>query len=349
MLQLSNKTPFITNLAIFPDKQGIDTVVTVIKATFDILPDKIRVSENQLPIIKSDEYWGDPGNSSLKYASEITLPKPATDIVMIGHAYSPKGKAVKSIDVSLKVGRYKKVIRVFGDRYWKRLFGIYSISDPKPFVKMPLMYENAFGGFDVRSPDKRRKIDYEPSNPIGCGFKSKRGIKKIVGLKLPNLQHPENPIHSWKDRPAPTGFGYIAPSWEPRKKLAGTYDEAWLENRAPYLPENFDSRFLNCAHTDLITREYLHGGEDVSITNASPNGVIKYHLPKIRFEIICFIDGKKITLQPNLDTLIIEPDDDQYSMIWRTCKSCDKKVLKIQNVDVHCIESDIDLGVSNAS
>ncbi|MCP4349976.1 MAG: DUF2169 domain-containing protein [Desulfobacterales bacterium] len=332
-----------------PNEKGVDSAIVVIKTTFNILHDKISVSKNQLPIVKADEYWSNPANSSLKYASEMTLPKPATDIVMIGHAHSPNGKPIYAGYVSLKVGKYTKTLSVFGDRYWKRSFSVYSITDPEPFVKLPLTYEKAFGGVDTHLFDKS-KIEYEHRNPVGCGFKVKKGEKEIEGLKLPNIENPGNLINNWKDRPVPTSFGYIAPSWEPRSRFVGTYDEAWQKNRAPYLPEDFDPRFFNCAHPDLITDGYLQGGEDVVIKNASPKGIIKFNLPKIGFEIAFYIDGKEKVGYPNLDTLILEPDDDRFSMIWRVIEECDKKALKIQIIDIRCIESDIDLetGLNNS-
>ncbi len=342
MLQLSNTTPFITDIGIFPDKEGIDSVVAVIKATFDILPDRICVSKNQLPVIKADEYWGEPGKSSLKYASEITLPKPFTDIVMISHAYS-SGK--NPVYVSLMVGHYAKTVIVFGERYWNAALGIHSISDPRPFIKIPLIYENAFGGTDIYRSDANR-MDYESKNPVGCGFKSKKGRKEIDGLRLPNIEDPQNLINSWRDRPVPAGFGYIAPSWESRIRFTGTYDLAWQKNRAPYLPKDFDYRFFNCAQPDLITREHLKGGEKIVIKNATPDETVAYRLPKIRFEFFFIIDGKLILREPDLDTLILEPDHNRFSVIWRTCQPCDKKILKIQTIGIQCIESDIDLGTN---
>jgi hypothetical protein len=346
VLQLYNKTPFVADLAILPDMEGVDSAILTIKATFETLAEGIRVSANQSPIISSDEYWGDPGNSSLKYAGEMTLPKPATDIVMIGHAYAPKGKPVKSEYVSVRVGRYGKMVRVFGDRYWKSALGIHTISEPKPFIKIPLIYEKAYGGVDVHRSQKS-KIEYEAGNPVGTGFKIRGGKNDIDSLKLPNLEDPKNLISSRRDRPPPAGFGYIAPTWDPRKKLVGSYDEEWQKSRAPYLPDDFDSRFFNCAHPDLITNEYLQGGEEVIIQNANPSGIIKYYLPAIRFEVIFFIDDRKTVHYPHLDTLIIEPDNNQFMMIWRVCERCDKKALKIQEIDIHAVQSDVDLKGNN--
>ena len=55
--------------------------------------------------------------SSYKYEPEIALFKPATDVVLIGHAHPPGGGATQ-VDVGIKVGPVQKVARVFGDRFW---------------------------------------------------------------------------------------------------------------------------------------------------------------------------------------------------------------------------------------
>ena len=96
---------------------------------------------------------------------------------------------------------------------------------------------------------------------------------------------------------------------------------------------------------DLITDGYLQGNEKVFIENATRNGIIKFNLPKMEFKAVFNTDGRKIVHQPTLDTLILEPDDNRFSMIWRASERCDKKILKLQRVDIHCIESNIDLEV----
>ena len=93
----------------------------------------------------ADEYWGESGQSSLKYASEAHLLKPGTDVVLVGEAWAPKGRPVPSSLVSVKVGALRKVIQVFGDRRWKGGSSSQP-SSPEPFLRMPLTYERAYGG-----------------------------------------------------------------------------------------------------------------------------------------------------------------------------------------------------------
>lgn len=342
MLQLSNQTPFMAELSIMPDKNGVDGVIVVIRATFNVISDGVVVSEDQMPVVRADEYWDAPENSSLKYASEISLPKPATDIVMIGHARSPDNRPVKDLNVGLKVGNTLKVVKVFGDRHWKKTIGMESIEGPKPFVKMPLIYEKAFGGIDVHRSDEKKK-EYDPRNPVGSGFVMSGGRKEIDGLKLPNIEDPHHLIKSPQDRPKPAGFGYIAPSWKPRHEYAGTYDKKWGKTKAPFLPDDFEDRFLNCANPDLIASGYLNGNEDVAIRNAGKESQIQFRLPKLDFQVFYIIEEDVLLQTPNLDTLIVEPDEMRFSMIWRAMQPCDKKISKIHTVGLQCISSNIEL------
>ena len=270
MLQLKNTTPFAAHIAVLPDEDGVDTLYVTIKATFS-LGARLEVADPQPPVLLADEFWGEPGQSSLKYAADVHLVKPSTDIALVGQAHSPGRKPVAQLDVSLAVAGRKKVVRVFGDREWRPGFACIpaSTTTPAPFKSMPLVYERAFGGLH-EVEGKKPEILFEPRNPVGQGFVGKRKGRELKGLPLPNLEDPKQPIGGPKLRPAPAGFGYIAPAWEPRKSFAGTYDDAWLKKRAPYLPKDFDPRFFNAAHPDLVTERYLEGGEKVEALNVTP-------------------------------------------------------------------------------
>jgi hypothetical protein len=48
MLQVRNRTPFVAKLLVLPDSDGVDNIVTVIKATFDI-GGRFGVADEQHP------------------------------------------------------------------------------------------------------------------------------------------------------------------------------------------------------------------------------------------------------------------------------------------------------------
>ncbi len=332
MLQLNNQTPFPAGIAVFPDVHGGDTIYVAVKGTFSIQED-LKIAPEQRPLTLADEYWGEPGKSSLKYASEIHPAKPSTDVVLVGEAHAPGKRLVEWLDVALVVADRKKIIRVFGDRRWDEGFFGLSISKPVPFAQMPLMYERAFGGAQEADPATDQGA-CEPRNPLGLGFMGKRSHKEMNGRPLPNIEDPNHLIRSPGDQPPPAGFGPIAPSWMPRVSFAGTYDEAWQRQRAPYLPVDFNPRFLNVAHPDLVCPGYLLGGEPVEVVNASPRGNLRFHLPKVDLAVGGWMAGKRETLEPRLETVLLEPSVPRVTLLWRAAFPCDKRVLRVEEIEV---------------
>jgi len=332
MLQLKNTTPFEAKILLMPDPQGVDSLYTIIKATF-AMETQVTRAEEQCPIAAEDQYWGEPGTTSLKAASDLGLIKPGTDILMIGTAHAPGGKPAPQSDVSLTVGPVTRTIRVFGDRVWQSgLLGAKS-SPPEPFQTMPLVWERAFGGFD-QTKEKEPKVYAEERNPVGLGFRVKSGSKAIDGMKLPNIEDPGQMISSWKDRPAPACFAPVCASWEPRKSYAGTYDEPWQKHRAPYLPEDFDPRFFQLAAPDLVVSGYLKGGEETRILGATPSGELRFCLPRCALQVTYRLENQNHVRVPNMDTVIIEPDESRLCLLWRTVFPCDKKALRVSEVEV---------------
>lgn len=332
MLQIKNTTPFEAKILLMPDPQGVDSLYTIIKATF-VTETQVTRAEEQCPIAAEDQYRGEPGTTSLKAASDLGLIKPGTDVLMIGTAHTPGGKPATQTDVSLAVGSVTKTVRVFGDRVWESgLWGAKS-SPPEPFQAIPLVWERAFGGFD-QTEEEEPKVYVEEKNPVGLGFRVKRGSKAIDGIKLPNIEDPGQMISSWKDRPTPVCFAPVCASWEPRKSYAGTYDEPWQKHRAPYLPEDFDPRFFQLATPDLIVPGYLQGGEEVRILGATPSGELRFGLPRCAIQVTYRLENQNHVRSPSMDTVIIEPDESRLCLLWRAVFPCDKKALRVSEVQV---------------
>ncbi len=336
MLQLKNHTRFACGMSVFANERGVECVYLAVKGTWHMTPEGLELAAEQPPLVPVDQPRGAPELSSLAHAGEMTLTKPGTDVLLIGQAYAPGGSA-KVMDVRLSVGAMSKTVRVFGKRSWKSgLFG-YKISDPEPFETMPLVYELAFGGTDAqpRNPDK---VDFEPHNPIGMGLVPTNSNVQPEAVPLPHLEDPEQLIKGPKDRPAPAGFGPVCPHWMPRKQYAGTYDDAWVRKRAPYLPLDFDPRFLQVAPPGLVAEAYLQGGEPVEIVGASAAGTLAFELPACTLGATFHFDGRMLNPPLNLDTVVFDPDQERLSLVWRACLPVDKKLLRLAAVDVTCAE-----------
>jgi hypothetical protein len=315
--EISNKTPFAFETAFAAAEDGTPLFVPIVEAAYVLQPDdSLFIAEKQVPVSVAGEAWGEPGKSSYKYEPQTAFVKPSTDMVLIGHAYAHRPGETE-VQVTLRAGTLEKAVRVIGDRYWVKSFGMVSMSSPEPFEKIPLIYERAFGGRDRSHPDPKKHA-FEPRNPVGTGFRSKHGKSGEV-VRLPNLEDPRNPIRDYGDTPPPACFGFTSPDWQPRAKFAGTYDEAWMKDRMPLLPKDFDRRFFNAASPGLIAAGYFKGDEAVCIENASPRGTISFNLPSVpppecRVQLV---GRRDVRVQTNLDTVIINTDEDLLLLIWR--------------------------------
>jgi hypothetical protein len=242
--------------------------------------------------------------------------KPATDVALIGHAVAPRRGATE-VSVVLRAGPVGKVVRVVGDRGWARSGGAITATRPQQFDRIPLIYERAFGGWDRSHPDPSRHT-FEPRNPVGTGFRAPGGAFE-EGARLPNLEDPDQPLTHYGQVVPPAGFGFTSPSWQPRASLAGTYDEAWLRERMPLLPRDFDRRFFNAASPGLVAPGYFAGDEPVLVENASTEGRISFRLPGAKAPR-CLVELRRrgdAELETKLDTVVIDTDNDKVFLMYR--------------------------------
>nr|WP_246356683.1 DUF2169 domain-containing protein [Pyxidicoccus fallax] len=297
------------------DEHGADVLTLVVKATFVLhASGVVEPLQPPPPVNPEPAFHGTPGSSSLKYESEAVFTKTATDVVLLGHAHSPGGRATE-VTVSLRIGSLTKRVLVLGSRVWSRILGSATISPPLPFERIPLTYERAYGGWDRSNPDLP---EADLRNPVGTGFIARPSQGRYDGLRLPNLEDPQHRIRHPSDKPPPAGFGFIASHWQPRLQLAGSYDQAWKEERFPLLPRDFDLRHLNAAPTDQQVPGFLSGGEPVEILNASVRGPLRFKLPTYRLEGVVMLHSyRRHALPMPLDTVVIDTDEARLVMVWR--------------------------------
>lgn len=291
---IENKTSLPLQAMVIPNEHGRHELIVVVKSTFESLKSLKLASEIQ-PIHQKDIFWGEPQNSSLRYANEMHLGKPGTDILMHAHAYAPNGHAVIESNVLIQVGQYSLNLKVFGDRIWQGK----QISSTKKFVRIPLVYEYAFGAL------------MNEYNPVGRSE-----------TLLANIEDPYALVSDTKSSPMPISPSPIASNWKTRYPLAGTYDQKWQETRLPYLPEDFDRRFNHSAHPQLQTQEPLKGGEMYRLQGVHPLEVLEGKLPFCPLKLEVVLKDKIEVLSLKYDTVHFEPDSDQVHISWRANHVC---------------------------
>src|SRR4051812_13206846 len=76
----------------------------LLKRTYDIVPGKLCTrADVDLKIIPGDKFWEDPMNSSVKFEADFVPWKIATDVVLNGRAYAPRGRAVDMLTAGIEV------------------------------------------------------------------------------------------------------------------------------------------------------------------------------------------------------------------------------------------------------
>jgi hypothetical protein len=335
-MELINHSPFSIQSLVLLDNNGKETLLVVAKASYAIDRGTPRFCDKQEAIRMADEYYGEPGSSSIRFAGETSLHKPATDVILLGSAYPP-GRRQRVVDVVLQAGRIRKSVRVFGDRHWEGTSWLERMSEPLPFERMPLLFERAFGGIDDSNPDAPES---EPRNPVGVGFRARRSNRPLAGTPLPNLENPEQLIRSASDRVEPAGTGFVAPHWEPRRSRAGTYDARWRQERAPFLPDDYSPVFQQAAPVDQVCPGYMQGGEPVHVENASPKGRLDFRLPESRPEVSVRMGEDLLSLPMKLDTVVIDGDDCILRMIWRAGLSVHNRIYDVSSIRVAALEEE---------
>lgn len=278
-------------------------LTVVVKGTFRLCWDAPAKYAPDPESVGGDVSFDGEGEQSLKYPSDFVLFKPKADILFLGAAHAPGGRPVAQVDAVLRVGQFKKALRIVGDRSWLRLTDQESrASEPITFTTMPIMYERAYGG-----------IDFKP-NPIGLGHDKTR---------LPNIESQVTLIRTQEDQPAPSGFGPIAGHWEPRNSKTGSYTENWVKERWPWFPEDFDWSYFNAAPEDQQIESYLRGDEELEFQNLHPqHPMYRSRLPGLR--ATAFVQIELPDTEPefrevplNLDTLWIDMETEKLILVWR--------------------------------
>ncbi len=317
MWELINRTPFEAERTWIVDRDGRKHWAVVVKAAFDIAPDgTTTIADEQVAPNAEPKFNGEEFVSSLRYEMDLIHTKPGTDLYVNGSAHAPNGKPVESLTVGVQVGNRQKALTVVGDRHYTRDVTSVEPSLPLPFVAMPIVYERAYGGFDDTNPDPMKQKLFEP-NPIGVGVAVSSST--LLGTPAPNILVPGQA----EDARA-AGFGAIGPHWAPRCRFAGTYDGAWIEQRKPLLPLDYDARFAMCAPADQQFSPHLRGGETVGVVNMNPAGSVRFVLPKHAFGLTTYFgNGRpKVHHRPTLQTVVIEPEVPRVLMVWQSQIEC---------------------------
>jgi hypothetical protein len=320
---LYNHTVFHVSVLPILDRHGAQCRIVIVKATYTIVPGVgLELAQEQREARHGDELWGDPEIPDVRLPGDLCAAKPGTDVVVSGYAVSsPLDQAARYVDVNIRVADRMKVLRVHGEREWRKSsLGV--VPGPSaPLRKTPLAWSRAYGGMDLSDP--KRPLE-EPRNPVGRGIA--RDPDRLVGQPAPQIESPDEPISLAGGGFAPVGCAPLGRHFGLRRQTMGTYDKAWLDSIYPARPDDYREEHENCAPDDFVFRTPLRGGEPVVVTGVHPAGPLGFTLPKYRLLIEGVVDGQPQERRPHLDTVVIDTSAMVVEMVWRGLFRCPPKM-----------------------
>lgn len=291
------------------------SMTLIVKGTFDIANGSAAILSEEQLVPTGDVYYPDDEEmtGASWYESDFAYFKPRADILLVGKCHAPKGQSCVATQVTFQAGSMAKTLKIFGDRRWKWGLIDASPTDPVPFSALELRYEKSFGGAGY---DK---------NPVGKGYAKQRDNSGRHKRLLPNIMSPSDHLDSPHKRLEPAGFGPLGKFWRHRKSKLGTYKGAWLKERWPWFPANFDWSYFNAAPPDMQIEGYLRGDEQLYFENFhQEHQCYKSELPGLRAR--CFVNKQgnvehtcsqfdEVPLK--LDTLWVDMEAQTLVLVWR--------------------------------
>jgi hypothetical protein len=299
MSVILNRTPF----AFMPVTDTADPaermVTFVVKATFTIVPNaEAVVAKAQRPILPDTPHMDEIGRS-LAWPNDMVPWKPNTGFFIIGSFHQPGGEPATTGRAGFMFGPLRKELLFFGPRVATQVAdGSWTVVAEEPMLSVPLRWEYSYGGLK----DRR--------NPYGMGQEVERanGIRTV---RLPRIEHPEQPLRTVQDRSEPANFAPMPPSFQ-----------KWSLFRAPLLPLDWDPSFFNAAPEDQQAGDYPRGDETVTLANLHPKHPrLSFRLPGLQVRVAVLRQTAAGLLAEEvpmvIDTVVPMPDEDQLVLLFR--------------------------------
>lgn len=323
----------VSGMTTMMDKNGCEFLVVVIKATYRI-PENGKAPRPLIPaqpIFDADIFINEPGISAPLYEADYLLRKPMCDVLFAAQAHSPDGKPVTQLVVRADVAEMSKSIRVHGKRTWDRTL----TNEPEQFLSIPLHYGNALGGTYSWVINGQVNTATHKINPVGQGF-SEAKAHLVEGFLAPALEAVNEPVTTPNHPSMPQALSVLPRNSSLRVCYAGTYDEEWRTNTAPFLSEDFDERYCQSAPADQQIL-FPVGSEPVYLLNLMQSRPeVNFNLPRLDNMPVRVLKKNYtvLELKPVVDTLFFEPDEQRFSVVWRCQIPLERSIQEIQTVAI---------------
>jgi uncharacterized protein YjbI with pentapeptide repeats len=223
-----------------------------------LAPDPTLLMEADLWKISSQELDEDE-------VLDLGIPKPCAEFLVSGKAWSHDASDPGRVAVRARLDYLEKSLIVHGDRSW----GQGGMSKAAVVQAVPLNWRHTYGGPGF------------PDNENGLG-----AVRDADGVwRVPNVEALEQRLTREGQVGVPVSFGPVSPARPQRFKRAGSYDDQWLNNGFPGLPDTLDPHFFNTASADqwLVGQPEIGAAADYEIWNMHPDqACLQGHLPAWR-------------------------------------------------------------------
>lgn len=309
---------------VFPTfgRRDVEHNVIVLRGSFRIDVDKRTLfpAEKQEDIVLVETPFTEDVLESLRYETDLSPFKPSTDIHINATTYAPNGQPKRSWLCSAEFADHKLVIEACGPNSWQRVGRKWYQQAVEPCSQVPLRYDHAFGG---EYQSGKTSVAYT-KNPVGRGWIDKDYLPDTNIIQGSQLVMAGQKIESPFAELDVAGLLPIHRSWQPRLKLAGTFDEEWAEIAWPYWPDDYQNAFHNSANPALISDKYAEGGEPVVLKNLHKElPVIEFSLPNYTVMGLVRYESGAMEVRPAyLDTVYIDVESENQEehrvfLTWR--------------------------------
>jgi uncharacterized protein YjbI with pentapeptide repeats len=230
------------------------------------------------------------------------MPKPLSEVLLIGNAVSQDDKSVTELEVELRVGALQKKLKVTGDRIWQKRFLRRKASPPAAFTSKPITWDRAFG------------FNGLAENPVGQGALTQGAAGETL-IALPNIEYLDDQQSSPRGKIMPAGYGPINSLWAPRTQSNALFDQAYIDRIFPALPDDLDFSRFNMAPIDQ--RMELVGTEPFSLLNLhAEQAKVEGTLPGFTPRAFVDIDGSLAEVDLHLETVWFLPSVGMGALVF---------------------------------
>lgn len=288
----------------FRPREDQSAIALVCKATYHLTPVLSTLASEQEPLVFGEKYYNDNPTQSVERPNDMVPFKARAEVLVVGSAFSPQRRPVRTLQVRLVVNEIDKAIDVYCQRTMHRDG---TAREGMSWMAMPLRYERAAGGVDTW-------------NPLGVASHIEPAY---ASRNLPQLV-PAGFFSTDPTEPIPVaGFGPISAHWPVRREKLGarinSFSETQLQQHA--LGKDFDASYFQAAPRDqqLAEHESLRPDERIVLENMhGEHARLVTKLPGILPKAFLDMPGHVGTPVPlRADTLWIDTDRGLCTLVFR--------------------------------